>query len=301
MKLYIAGLYTSNFDIGGRIFSRLDENEKLARLAVDHYLESYHYIGKPTAVRKIKKDEKKVFLDSGAFSAYTKGVEVDIARYCDYILENQEIILFPSVLDAIGDAEGTWKNQYEMERRGVVPLPCFHYGEPFEVLEYYVKNYPYITLGGMVPISTPQLMLWLDEIWEAYLTNDDGHPKVKVHGFGLTSLPLMARYPWYSVDSSSWVQWAANGGIFVLGRGNFSVSAQSPSAKKLGQHLDALTPIEQKTVLDFILWMGFDPDRLREEYISRWAFNALAFTLEGRRLDAIQKGMVFRRPQGGLF
>ncbi len=301
MKLFLAGLHTSNFDIGGRIYHRLTDPEKVARDAVDYYLESYHYVHKPAMVRRMRKDGIRIFLDSGAYSAYTQGIEVDLGAYCDYIHANQDIIEFPSVLDAIGDAEGTWRNQEAMERRGVVPLPCYHYGEPPAVLQHYIANYPLVTIGGMVPISTPQLRLWLDDIWEKYICDAEGVPKVNIHGFGLTSLPLMLRYPWYSVDSSSWVQWAANGGVFVLGRGNFSVSAVSPSAKKLGQHLDSITPIEREAVLGFISWMGFDPDRLRHEYISRWAFNALAFTLEGRRLHDLQQGMAFKREQGGLF
>src|SRR5690606_10804597 len=124
-------------------------------------------------VDKMRTDGVKVFLDSGAFSAYTQGVTIDIGQYCEYIQRNADIIEFASVLDAIGDHVGTYHNQMEMERRGVRPLPCFHYGEPTEVLDYYVENYEYITIGGMVPISTPQLRIWLDRLWDEHLTNAD--------------------------------------------------------------------------------------------------------------------------------
>jgi hypothetical protein len=39
-----------------------------------------------------------------------------------------------------------------------------------------------------------------DEVWHYILSNN---PSLKVHGFGLTNIELMERYPWYSVDSSS--------------------------------------------------------------------------------------------------
>ena len=247
-----------------------------------------------------------MFLDSGAFSAYTMGVADDLPKYCDYILRNLDIIEhvdgqpLASVLDAIGSADGTWRNQYEMERRGVRPLPCFHYGEPIEVLEYYVANYSYITIGGMVPISTPQLKLWLDRLWKDHLTNADGTPKVKVHGFGLTSLPLMLRYPWYSVDSSTWVQWAANGMILVPGQvGQVDVSNTSSRRKILGQHLDSVTPIQTAAIERSIRSFGGDPDRLRDLYYARWAWNAFAFPYYAR--DKQYEGDRFVPEYEGLF
>ena len=299
MHLYQAGIYTSNFNVGGTVYRKLDETEKWMRNSVEHKLESYHYIHKASAVKKLRDDGQKVFLDSGAFSAFTQGVEIDIGRYCDYIHKNADIILFPSVLDAIGDAEGTYRNQEEMERRGVRPLPCFHYGEPLDLLQHYVDNYDYITFGGMVPISTPQLKLWLDDIWTNYLTFADGTPKIKVHGFGLTSLPLMLRYPWYSVDSSTWVQWAANGMILIPTRtGQLDVSSKSSRKKIPNQHLDSLSPMETKRIEDEIRAFCVDPDRLRELYYSRWAWNAWAFpwyakdkVWEGDRLQIETQGL----------
>lgn len=299
MHLYQAGIFTSNFDKAGRVYSRLDDTEKWMRNSVEHHLESYHYIHRPRAVQKIRDEGKKVFLDSGAFSAFTQGVEIDIGRYCDYIHQNQDIILFPSVLDAIGDAEGTYRNQEEMERRGVKPLPCFHYGEPLDLLQHYVENYDYITFGGMVPISTPQLKIWLDDLWANYLTHPDGTPKIKIHGFGLTSLPLMLRYPWYSVDSSTWVQWAANGMILIPTRtGQLDVSNKSSRRKVAGQHLDSMSPLETKSIEDEIRSFCIDPDRLRELYYSRWAWNAWAFPWYAK--DKVYEGDKFKREVQGL-
>lgn len=278
MRLFNAGIYTSNFDKLGTVYTRLTDDERQQRDSCENFLESYHYIHSQRYVDKIRRDGVKVFLDSGAFSAFTQGVTIDIGRYCDYIHRNSDIIEFPSVLDAIGDCDGTWRNQEEMERRGVVPLPCFHYGEPVEVLQYYVNKYPYITIGGMVPISTPQLRIWLDRLWEDHLTNPDGSPKVKVHGFGLTSLPLMMRYPWYSVDSSTWVQWAANGMILIPGKaGQVDVSNKSSRRKLRNQHIDSLPDVMTRAIEDEIRRMRGDPDRLRDLYFSRWAWNAWAF------------------------
>lgn len=289
MKLYLAGIYTSNFNKQSTLYARLDDREKAARDCVKFKLESYHYIHKDSYVKKIRHDGVKVFLDSGAFSAFTKGVEVDITKYCNYIKQNMDIIehvdgiLCASVLDGIGDPQKTYDNQMEMERQGVKPLPCFHYGEDERYLEWYVANYDYITLGGMVPISTKQLIYWLDRLWDKYLTDGAGRPKIKVHGFGLTSLPLMKRYPWFSVDSSTWVQWAANGMILLPGMGQVNVSEQSSFRKKLNQHIQTFSEPEKFALMEKIAELGFDVSRLSELYYSRWAYNLWAFQEEGEK------------------
>lgn len=305
MKLYLAGLYTSNFTKQGQAFLRLTDAEKKARLEVKHYLESYHYIHSPRFVEKIRADGVRVFLDSGAFSAFTKGVEVDLPAYCQYIHDNMDIIevvdgaLCASVLDGIGDPYQTYVNQKEMEKLGVKPLPCFHYGEDEAYLDYYVNNYSYITLGGMVPISTPQLRHWLDRIWERHLTDANGKPKLKVHGFGLTVIELMKRYPWYSVDSSSWVQIAANGNILLPNNGLVPISSSSPNRKTLNQHYDTYPEEMRQGIRDILGKAGFEAERMRTEYISRWVYNCWAFTELNRQIN--HDVSIFKRNQPELF
>ena len=305
MKLYLAGIYTANFDIGGSLYQRLTDNEKSQRESAENILESYHYIHRESYVKKIRKDNRKVFLDSGAFSAFTQGIKVDLPAYCNYVKKNKDIIeevdgdLLASVLDGIGDPLQTWKNQQAMESLGVRPLPCFHYGEDERYLEEYVKNYTYITLGGMVPISTPQLYHWLDRIWDKYLTDGAGRPLIKVHGFGLTTVDLMKRYPWYSVDSSSWVQIARTGGM-MLPRGKVvSVSERSPSTKVAGQHLDNLPEAISAPIIAELESYGVDVKRARETYLARWVFNIWSFTQMGKNMDALDR--TYKAEQPGLF
>jgi hypothetical protein len=164
-----------------------------------------------------------------------------------------------------------------MEKNGVQALPCYHYGEDPRYLQHYIEHYSYITLGGMVPINKEQLGYWLDDIWDKYLTTPAGLPKVKVHGFGLTRVSLMERYPWYSVDSSSWVQSAGNGGIMIPGLGNMFVSHDSPQRKEAGRHLDTLPPLQRQVFLNAIAARGFDLTRLQTTYLARWSFNMLTF------------------------
>lgn len=306
MKLYLAGIYTSNFHKESQLYARLTDREKAARDGVKYYLESYHYVHRQAYVDKMRADGVKVFLDSGAFSAFTKGVDVNMRAYCDYIQRNMDIIeivdgaLCASVLDGIGDPLLTWQNQIAMEKMGVRPLPCFHYGEDERYLEWYIANYDYITLGGMVPISTPQLIQWLDRIWDKYLTDSSGRPRLKVHGFGLTAHSLMMRYPWYSVDSSSWVQIAANGNIMVPDLGAMPVSTASPAAKQLNRHVDTIPALQREGLVQRITDQGFDMERLQVEYISRWSYNCWAFTNMNETI-LNDKSEVFHNPHLELF
>ena len=301
MNLYMAGFYASNFDKHGTVYRRLSEVEKAARDKIRFNLESYHYIAKGQAVNKIRRDGLRIFLDSGAFSSMTKGINVDLKAYCRFIQKNADIVekvdgvTMASVLDSIALSEEarltsvckTWENQQAMEREGVRPLPCFHYGEDVKALDYYVANYEYITLGGMVPISTKQLIIWLDRIFEEHICDGAGRLKTRVHGFGLTSLPLMKMFPWTSVDSSTWVLWSANGMILVPElrgeRRQVNISEFSSSIKTEGRHFNTLAPIETQTIAQVIERRGFEVERLRTEYSSRWAWNALAFQEEGEK------------------
>lgn len=285
-NLYNAGLMGSSFHInGGRVFSLLDENEKKMRLSNTHFLESYHYIDKESLVERIRSEGIKVFLDSGAFTAFTKGVKIDLGRYIDYCHRNADIIEMISVLDEINFADVknavkvTYRNLMEMERRGLKGvIPTYHFGEDPEVLKHYAQNYPYISLGGLVGAHPKQLIVWLDRVWGQYLINADGTPKVKVHGFGLTSLPIVERYPWYSVDSSTWVQWAQYGMILLPWRGEqLNVSSRSSSIKVKDNHLRSICEISRATVEHEIISRGGNPQRLAEFYYSRWAWNVWAF------------------------
>lgn len=294
MNIYLAAMYTNGYRAGGNSgrYAKLEDHEKQKVDVVKNLLESYHYVGKQKFVNAIREDGAKIFLDSGAFSAYTLGISLSVKEYCEYIQRNTDIIRvedgiqIASVLDGIGDPLQTYRNQLEMEALGVKPLPCFHAGEDERYLEYYVKNYEYITLGGMVGSSTKQLMVWLDRMWSKYLTDGSGRPRLKVHGFGITSIPIMEAYPWASCDSSSWIQSAAFGGIVTPKWGPVQVSEKSPSKHDKGQHASTLSPFEQNVLFQHLEETGFTYERLSKVYESRAAYNLWSFGIIEATINA---------------
>ncbi len=292
MNVFMAAVYTNSYKPGQNRYLKLTEHEQSLVRNIPHILESWHYVGKQKYVDEMRNDHAQIFLDSGAFSAYTLGINLSVEEYCGYINRNMDIIrkedgvVMASVLDGIGDPLQTYRNQLEMELRGCKPLPCFHAGEDERYLEWYVANYEYITLGGMVGSSTKQLCIWLDRMWDRYLTDGSGRAKIKVHGFGITAIPIMERYPWYSCDSSSWIQSAAFGSIVTAEHGPLSVSEKSPSRHDAGQHVTTLTQIEQDKVFAMLEAQGFTYERLSTVYESRAAYNLWAFGVINTMINA---------------
>lgn len=282
MNIFLAAVHTNQYRAGQKQYTFFNEREAQIVDDIPNLLESYHYVGKQRFVNEMRAAGSKVFVDSGAFSAKSLGIDINIDDYCDYIIRNRDIIrvedgvYMASVLDGIGNDLLTYQNQKYMERRGATPLPCFHFGEDARYLDYYVANYPYITLGGMAH-NQAVVMQWLDRVWNNNILDGAGRPRCKVHAFGVTSVPLMERYPWHSVDSSSWIQAASFGSIYTAKYGPIAVSSKSPSRHDVGRHITTLTPIEREAVTQMLRNDGFDPERLAEVYQSRAAYNMLGY------------------------
>lgn len=209
-----------------------------------------------------------IFIDSGAFSAKTQGVQIKVQDYIQFIKDNEQYIDLYANLDVIGDPKSTLHNQRIMERAGLHPMPVFHYGEDVSYLQRYLFKYDYIALGGLVGGTSKVISEWLDPLWSEYICDGNGLPKVKIHGFGLTSLRLMLRYPWYSVDSTSWVVTARLGSVYVprFSEGKYiydedswkvSVSSRSPDKKEQGQHIDTFTPGQREAILSYFESKGY--------------------------------------------
>jgi len=220
-------------------------------------LESYWALKTRRELKIEKPFVKRFFLDSGAFSAWSKGVTIDLDRYINFIKRFKEHLDVYANLDNITDIQETEDNQKKMEDAGLKPLPVFHHGEPFEILDRMLDTYDYIALGGMVPIPTVRLDPWLTLCFER-ICNKDGTPAKKIHGFGLTTISLMKKYPFYSVDSVSPVLTGAMGGIMGAEGQVISLSRN--------KRIDAKTRLTIET-------LGYDINKLFVDYKARILVN----------------------------
>jgi hypothetical protein len=155
------------------------------------------------------------FLDSGAYSAYYIGAVIDIEKYAAFIHANKEKITVYANLDVINNGEASYENWMKLRAMGLNPLPVYHAGSDIKYLKMYMEKTDYIAIGAISESSTARRIMNLDLIWTKYITDERGYPRVRTHGFGLTSLNLIVRYPWYSVDSTTWLRQAMYGSIMV--------------------------------------------------------------------------------------
>lgn len=199
----------------------------------------------------------------------TKEYKTYRSNYIKFLKENSTKIKIYANLDIINNPEATWENQLYFENKGLSPIPVFHFGSDFKWLEKYLeKGYKYIAIGGMIPNSYSVLRKPLDDMWLNYLTDKKGMPSVKVHGFAVTSSRLVHRYPWYSVDSTSWVKFGIYGSIVIprKTRGTYDykkppivvcLSIRSPQKDDAGKHISTLSKYEQESVKSYIKSKGF--------------------------------------------
>lgn len=235
---------------------------------------------------------KKLFIDSGAFSAWTKGKTVDLDAYIDWINERADFIDLYGQIDVIpGDirngatskqvaeaAEATWKNYLVMRPRMVNPdglLYTFHVGEPYDYLRQALEwrdpegnPIDYMALGGMVGKPMPIKWQFLDTCFK--IIKESSNPNVKIHAFGMTSLDILEAYPITSADSTSWIMTGANGNIMT----DFGIIAVSDQMARLPEHYSHLREDLQLAFQESLSVFGFTLDELRHSRDNRIMFNA---------------------------
>ena len=188
-------------------------------------------------LRKNPDYKGKLFIDSGAYSAYTKGKEVDVDDYIKFINETGDVVFVFAQVDKIPQVIGreptaeeladaprqSWENYLYMVKR-IKPeyrdklIPVFHYEEDEKwlknMLEYTHEDgshIPYIGLAASTVGSAKDRIQWLTMCFS--IIKQSSNPNVMTHGFGTTSLAVIKKFPLTSVDSTTWVQTAVHGQI----------------------------------------------------------------------------------------
>ncbi len=147
----------------------------------------------------------------------------EFRTYCDtyaaFMQQYKGQVNFCANVDVIGNPDLTWQVQrYFEQEHGLRPIPVVHFGESMRYLERYLeKDYHMIGLGGFARRpDRNEVIKWLDDAFLRICPASNGYfPITKVHGFAMTSWGLLARWPWFSVDSTSWICHGSYGIILV--------------------------------------------------------------------------------------
>ena len=238
----------------------------------------------------------EIMLDSGAFTAWTKEepdfqVSEIAKRYAEfrrlYAPHFKDIWYLnldkipgkkgvspteDEILDALRVSDENYKVLYS--EFGYNMLPVFHMTEPRSRLhEVADMNPEYICLSPRQGVANKERIAWVQRVHVELRSHGK---QVGTHGLATTGTDIMMNTPWRSVDSSSWVQVSAFGGIYFPHERKLqtvAMSSDSPSRKKWGNHADTLENSEKLCILDVAEQLGLTWGDLRESYKARQLFN----------------------------
>lgn len=142
-----------------------------------------------------------LFLDSGAFTAFQMGWEVDVHDYGQWLQAWGPLVFAYANLDVIFDPAASAQNLRILEDEyGLHPVPVFHAGSAWEHFDRIVEaGHRYVALGGMVPHTGRRP----DALRNWIRTALARAPEVRFHGFGL-GMRLARDLPLYSSDTTIW-------------------------------------------------------------------------------------------------
>lgn len=318
MRLYLSG---------GFVYQQSWDKEKNLQLAgAVNRLYSFFYIRKKrikeTFLKLIEEGISNVMIDSGAHSVATTKESISIEEYANWLLTlnldlskhvfvNLDVVPFqhgdsmPTVQQFDKSAAEGWENLRYMESLGLHPIHVFHGGESWSWLKKLMDNYEYIGVAASrLSVGVSARYSWLDTFWNR-VTDDKGFPIRKVHGFALTSPEIMIRYPWFSLDSSSWNQFGVYGELLVpcfnktrLVYSHIGVSPCSPSQRKDNKHFNSLSNKDKEVVVSFINSCGFTLEQVLHENVGseiRDKINIKCLILIEKEVSKRKQSLVFQK------
>lgn len=238
-----------------------------------------------------------LMLDSGAYSAWTRGVVIDLIEYANFILSkpdvwdtvvNLDVIpgsfgRAPTAKEVAASATAGWENWQELRRRlapiGISPLHVFHQGDDFKWLTRIMDESDYLGISPGNDRSLGERRGWLDEVM-LRLTDDQGWPIRRFHGFGVTSPALLGAYPWFSVDSISWAMAGGFGACYVPLHGRvhrIAFSDEGRARQEAGKHYMTYSKVEQSAIRQYVEGKGFTVEQLVVDYVKRSELNLFFF------------------------
>jgi len=257
-------------------------------------------------------DNFEIMLDSGAFTAWTKGDEVTL----DHLIRDYSTLIedfgYPIEkiwlinLDKIPGAPGRTASEEEVEEAikisdenfnrleevfGARVVPVFHQNENEARLAVVADMAQYICISPRNDLGERHRRTWSQEV-HAKLP-----PGIRTHGLATTGFPMMTKVPWHSVDSATWIMIAAYGHVYFNRRlQTMSISDDSPNIHEADKHYMNIID-EQKEVMEGLMkkW-GFTHDGLRSDFVERAIWNRLMMSELYRSVGDIHVPM-----QEGLF
>lgn len=138
---------------------------------------------------------RATMLDSGAFSAWSAGKEIDMDALCIEAAKPcwNEVV----ALDVIGDAHASLDNSLAMKERGLTVMPVFHFGDDWGVLKAYKSQFKRIGIASGHGAPKAERLRWTEQCFAR------AYPAM-FHSFGWVEREVLLTFPFVTADSSSW-------------------------------------------------------------------------------------------------
>lgn len=169
-----------------------------------------------------------VILDSGAFSRMNGVVDFTLEDYINFLHRSKDYFYRYITLDYplkpnVSQEEiefsfvETQKNLEILEKEGLTPIPVYQrMWKRLDRLESYLEKYDYICIagaGGFFSTKDVQeeIEIYFNDVFEL-----NSKYNKKLHGLAQTKLEVLKRFPFYSVDSTSWKMTSAMGNVITF-------------------------------------------------------------------------------------
>jgi len=159
-------------------------------------------------------DGASILMDSGAFSARTIGLTIDIGLYTEFVQEFQPYVERFISLD-VGGEQSSVKNYLQLKKIDERIMPVWHLGESYKTLELYLDNCDMVGIGGAAWLKIKKsgtrralYRLFSDDMKWRY-------PPWSFHALGLCMYDVLFENPWYSVDSTQQLLVGQTGGVML--------------------------------------------------------------------------------------
>jgi len=218
--------------------------QMLSSLGVRNILSSYLY---STNIRhfedRLQDPEFNLMIDSGAFTIQNTKTPVKLDNYicfcqrllskcrCNVIFVNLDVIpgksrfRYPIKEEGEKSAKEGWNNYMTMLEAKLPVLHVYHQGEPLEYLERMCQYSNYLGISASSAGNWKQALAWTDTVFSWLHSNCKSLPRT--HYFGVTKPDVLMGYPFYSVDSSTWMAGNRFGRVM-----NLNTNCQSLQGRK---------------------------------------------------------------------
>jgi len=151
-------------------------------------------------ITTLDKNKVRFFLDSGAYTSFTKGKKIDINEYCKFVeILYKSLDMTAAQLDVIGDPDQSFKNyKFMLEKYNLTKIiPVYQRGGDIKILKQLINFTDYILLGGIAILhDMKNSRKFINYVYK-------NAPTTKFHWLGFTNSKFVSHYKPYSIDSSN--------------------------------------------------------------------------------------------------